>query len=126
MEVLTDTKIRSMENSGSSNLFIFDAHRDAPKGFALKIATSGSKSFIIQYPLHGRRKRMTIGRWPAYSAAAAREAAHEALLIVSKGTDPIQERKSQKAKMTIEQAIGIFLELKVSGLSQEKAVARYL
>ena len=116
MEVLTDTKIRSMENSGSSNLFIFDAHRDAPKGFALKIATSGRKSFIIQYPLHGRRKRMTIGSWPTYSAVAAREAAHKALLQVSEGIDPIQERKSQKAKMTIEQAIDVFLEKSASGL----------
>ena len=126
MEVLTDTKIRSMANSGSSNLFIFDAHRDAPKGFALKIATSGRKSFIIQYPLHGRRKRMTIGSWPTYSAVAAREAAHKALLQVSEGIDPIQERKSQKAKMTIEQAIEVFLEKSASGLSQEKAIARYL
>ena len=31
-------------------------------------------------------------------------------LQVSEGIDPIQERKSQKAKMTIEQAIEVFLE----------------
>ncbi|MDA1294360.1 MAG: site-specific integrase [Proteobacteria bacterium] len=118
--------MRSLENSGSSNLFVFDAHRDAPKGFALKIAPSGSKTFVIQYPLEGRRKRMTLGSWPTYSAVAAREAAHKALLLVAEGKDPISERKSRKAKMTIEQAIDMFLELKISGLSQEKAAARYL
>ena len=32
----------------------------------------------------------------------------------------------QKAKMTIEQAVEEFLEKSVSGLSQEKAIARYL
>jgi len=74
----------------------------------------------------GRRRRITIGRWPIYSVVAAREAAQKALLKISEGINPIAERKLARTQLTMGEAVRKFLEIRVSGLSQEKAIVRYL
>ena len=67
---------------------------------------------------------MTLGSFPAFSTKAAREAAFKAKFAVETGVDPIRERNAQKLHVTLDDIIDRFLEFKVSGLSQEKAIAR--
>jgi len=45
---------------------------DAIRGFALRIFWSGRRSFIKEGRIGGRVRRVTIGRYPDLSAAAAR------------------------------------------------------
>ena len=44
---------------------VFDDHRDAPRGFGLRISSTGTKVFFLRYTVDGRRKHKTIGDWPA-------------------------------------------------------------
>ena len=43
------------------------------KGFGLRLTPGGSKSFVVDYRAEGRQRRMTIGAYPDWTVAAARE-----------------------------------------------------
>ena len=45
------------------------------KGFALRITAGGAKSFLLDYRVEGRQRRLTIGSFPDWSVQAARAAA---------------------------------------------------
>jgi integrase len=122
----TDAKIKDLKANPQKDLVIFDSNVNSPSGFGVKVAKSGNKTFIFQYSIAGKRRRMTLGSFPAFSTKAAREAAFKAKFAVETGVDPIRERNAQKLHVTLNDIIDRFLEFKVSGLSQEKAIARYL
>src|SRR5262245_20502703 len=86
---------------GSKRTQIFDKNQP---NLALRIGTSGVKTWSVVYEWHGRMKRFTIGTYPAVSLADARSRAREALRDVSRGDDP------QEQKMTTREA-GTFGEL---------------
>jgi NAD-dependent DNA ligase len=44
-------------------------------GFGIRVTGKGSKSFVLNYHVLGRERRMTIGQYPDWSVAAAREQA---------------------------------------------------
>jgi integrase len=58
------------------------------KGFALRVLPSGVKSFIIDYRVDGRQRRMTIGRLGDWTVDGARSYARELKVRVDKGEDP--------------------------------------
>ncbi len=49
-------------------------------GLALRVTDKRAKSWILMYRLHGKQGRLTIGSYPAYSLADARDEAREALV----------------------------------------------
>lgn len=61
-------------------------------GFALRVTDKGSKSWVYFYRIHGRQRRMTIGSYPAFDLAQAREEARAAQREVEKGNDPAGTR----------------------------------
>mgnify|MGYP000891910219 CR=1 FL=1 len=67
-------------------------------GLQLQII-GASKVWVLRFSLHGKRRRMGLGSYPAVSLAAARESARQAHALIRSGEDPIQERlSSRKAK----------------------------
>jgi enoyl-[acyl-carrier-protein] reductase (NADH) len=74
---------------------------------------SGLKSFVIQYRTPaGKNRRVVIGRFGLMTVEAARLEAHEKLLAVSKGLDPIDNEANHGKRLTVaESAIGIFWRL---------------
>lgn len=66
-------------------------------GLYLVVQPSGSKSWAIRYRAGGKPRKMTIGPYPVFGLAAAREAAGKALRAVSEGRDPGHEKKLTKA-----------------------------
>ncbi|MEQ9490514.1 MAG: integrase arm-type DNA-binding domain-containing protein [Alphaproteobacteria bacterium] len=69
-------------------------------GFGIRVTDSGSKSWVLMYRVRSRQRRMTLGRYPAFSLADAREEAREALRKVDRGIDPQQEKLEAKRKPT--------------------------
>lgn len=76
-------------------------YRDsAIPGFGLRVTSGGAKSFIAEKRIHGKVKRMTIGRYGNLTVEQARKEAMQLLGQVATGKDPIAEKKAQQAKST--------------------------
>lgn len=69
-------------------------------GLFLIVQPSGAMSWAFRYrsPGDGKVKKLTIGSYPAYGLAEAREAAHEARKLAKRGTDPTEAAKVERAK----------------------------
>jgi integrase len=61
-------------------------------GLALRVSYGGAKAWVYFYRLYGKQKRLTLGRWPSMSLAAAREAWRNARSIIDKGESPQHQR----------------------------------
>ena len=100
---LTDKAVRSIEAPAFGYTIIYDT--EIP-GFALRVTSAtakqmldpqglqGSRAFIVNYRVKStsRERRYTIGKYPAWSVAAAREEARELRKRIDRGEDPMAER----------------------------------
>jgi integrase len=82
-------------------------HKDAVTGFGVRIFAktkrhpTGARSFFINYRVHGREKRLTIGAYPDWSAEAARAEAKELRQRIDRGEDPAKQRKDRREAPTV-------------------------
>jgi integrase len=61
-------------------------------GLALRVSYGGSRAWVYFYRLHGKLRRMSLGRFPGMSLTEARDAWRAARLAVSKGESPAHIR----------------------------------
>src|SRR6056297_1211116 len=73
------------------------------KGFALRVTPGGAKSFVLDYRAEGRQRRITIGAWPDWTVAAARQTAKDMKREVDLGYDPMGERQAQREAPTVQE-----------------------
>jgi len=106
--------------------FIFDDHRDAPRGFGLRITSAGGKAFILQYAVDGRDRRKTIGEWPTWTLDAARAEARDLARGIDKGNDPLEAKRRRKEEPTVAELARDWLDRHASGLASEKAIRGYI
>jgi integrase len=64
-------------------------------GFGIRITANNIRSFIFNYIVYGRERRMTIGRFPTWSVTAAREEARTLRRKVDAKIDPLEEHEMQ-------------------------------
>ena len=76
----------------SNATFFWDA---ALGNFALAVAPSGRKTYVIQYRSHHVSRRMTIGKADRLTLDDARKRARKLLSQVDHGQDPVLERQRQ-------------------------------
>jgi integrase len=93
---LTQALVESLTPDGHDRI-IFD--RGLP-GFAIRITPIGTKLFLMQARIGGRKQRVTIGRYPDLTVVQARELALQALADMRRGINP---RIKPTAEMTIAQ-----------------------
>lgn len=74
----------------------YDIREGSGQGFAITIFPSGEKSFIYIYHFGGRKRRMTLGKYPHMSLADAKKEHRSALKILESGKDPAIERKNAR------------------------------
>lgn len=74
---------------------------DTLVGLCLVITARGARSFALNYTVGGRERRITIGRYPTWSVAAAREEAKRLKRLVDQGIDPLAERENLHAAPTV-------------------------
>jgi len=102
--------------------FIFDDHRNAPRGFALRITAAGGKAFILRYTVDGRERRKTIGDWPTWSLEAARDEARELARGIAKGADPLEAKRRRREEPTLRDLANDWLDKHATGLASERAI----
>jgi integrase len=88
---LTDASINSLNPDGRDRL-IFDNRQP---GFGLRLTPAGSKIFVAQGRVAGRKRRVTLGYYPNITVAKAREDALQVLADMRRGCDPLGERKAR-------------------------------
>lgn len=71
-------------------------------GLALRVTAGGARSFVFSYAnAHRRQRRITIGRYPAWSLAAARKRTQALRQAVDRGEDPLEQRNETRAAKTL-------------------------
>ena len=95
---ITDKLVKEIEAPETSNRITYDTDI---KGFGVRVTAASAKAFILNYRAGGRERRYTIGAYPDWSVAAAREEAKELKRRINRGEDPMGERHSARAAPTV-------------------------
>ena len=120
--MLTDKQIRDAKPKNT--VYRLRDTQSVVRGFGLTIAPSGAKSFFLSYtsPEDGRRKQISLGKYPATKLADARRLALEYRGRIDNGTDLARE-KQQVIAHNIEQrslgTLGDLLELYITDLEED-------
>jgi integrase len=87
---ITEKTVKHLDPPKSGNSIVYDSEI---RGFGARITANGVVSFVLNYTFAGRERRYTIGRFPEWSATAARDEAIEIRKQINAGKDPLQERE---------------------------------
>lgn len=68
-------------------------------GLCLQVEPSGGRSWVLRTMIAGKRRFMGLGGFPDVKLADARRLARDAREAISKGADPIEERRAAKARL---------------------------
>ncbi len=90
--MLTDLKIKKLKASEDGK---GKKYNDS-SGLYLYVSPAGGKVFRFDYSFGGKRKTLTIGKYPIVSLGEARDAAFEARKSIDAGNDPAALKKNQK------------------------------
>ncbi|MFH1738225.1 MAG: tyrosine-type recombinase/integrase [bacterium] len=82
---------------------------DEVSGFGVKVYESGKKSFVIDYRLHGRQRRMVVGRYGRTTLDEARKLAKQKLTDVLKGADPLEAKIETQRRTTVRDLCDLFM-----------------
>ncbi len=104
---LTDKLVKSLPAPPSSNRITYDTDI---KGFGTRVTAGGAKAFILNYRVGGRERRYTIGGYPDWSVAAARDEAKRLKRLVDRGDDPMGARHDERSAPTVADLVARYLE----------------
>ncbi len=81
------------------------------KGLALRVTPNGSKSWAYTYrrKSDGRKRRVTLGEFPAVSLHQARAKASGHRAAVAEGADPASDKTAHKKVETVDQLLDRYL-----------------
>ncbi len=75
-------------------------------GFGVRVMSSGTKTFVLQQRIHGKDRRMTLGRHGKVTPEQARKLAKITTGQIASGGDPVAEKRRKKAaQVTLRQAL---------------------
>src|ERR1700722_6130432 len=97
---LTDRSVKGLPLPVRGNRVFYD---DVVSGFGCRVTAAGARAFVLNYRRRGDglERRYTIGAWPDWSVAGAREEAKRLKREVSGGVDPLGGLRSDRAAATI-------------------------
>ena len=132
MKTLSEAYIKKVEAPPKGNRLVFDDHKDAPRGFGLRITSAGGKAFILRYrpKESGRDRLLTIGQWPTWSLSAARERAGKYKRETDGGADILEDRRRERQRPLLEGLVEDYCtsitDKLASGPQIKSALTRYL
>lgn len=114
---LTATSVERFAPPELGRVEYFD---QALPGFGLRITDKGHKSWIVFYRVGQRQRRLTIGPYPLFSLAEAREEARLAMQLVAKGLDPAEERAEAKRSLNSPNTVTAVLDRFIQNYARPK------
>lgn len=106
MPKLTKRLVDAAVHPPTGQVFLRD---DELRGFALRV-TPGSKTFVLEREIHGRVRRMSLGRYGTLTVDQARDLAKVKIGEIAKGSDPAEERQTRRQSPTFGQLEQLYLE----------------
>jgi integrase len=106
---LTERAIRALQSPPKGNRIAYDSE---VKGFGARITAAGAIAFILNYrrKADGQERRYTVGSFPDWSVAAAREQARALKRHIDGGGDPVGEHRAERAAPTVADLCDRFIE----------------
>ena len=100
------------------------------KGFGLRVAPSGEKSWIVLYRAgaggrNALKRRVTIGKVGTLTPEEARDAAQKILSTARLGGDPATAKVERRAAVTVRELAGAFIERHAQAKRKTKTAAHY-
>ncbi|SDX87822.1 tyrosine-type recombinase/integrase [Roseicitreum antarcticum] len=115
---LNEKALRNAELRPGVSYQIFDTE---VIGFAVRVQSSGARTFTIDYRHAGRQRRMNIGRWPDWSVTAARERAKELRRAIDEGRDPLAVREDFREAPRVKDMIDRYIAEHLPKLAKNNA-----
>ncbi len=115
---LNEKSVREAAPEPGRDYQIFDSE---VRGFAICIYRSGNRAFTLDYRHAGRQRRMTLGRWPEWSTAAARERAKELRRDIDAGGDPLGAKKDGREAPRFKDLVDRYTEVHLPNLAKTNA-----
>ena len=91
------TKLPGKKIGKTGDVILFD---DDLPGFGIRIRASGSKTWVFQYKLGLRHRRISLGKYPALHPAQARKTAAKLHAEVRLGNDPAAVKAEKQVRAT--------------------------
>ncbi len=82
---------------------------DDVKGLALRVTSSGAKSFYLVRWIESRAEWVRLGRYPAMTVEQARKAATKLNGEIANGRNPADVKREKRAEMTLREAFNTYL-----------------
>lgn len=102
---LTDLFVKNLRTDKAQQ----DHFDSKVSGFGIRVTSAGTKTFFFRYEI-GRRRRLTLGRYPLLSVSKARDLAREAAGQVARGEDPQGSRQDARKAITFGHLAELYLE----------------
>jgi integrase len=94
---LTDALVRELTPPEASNRVRQDG-RLGVAGFGVRVTAANAKAFVLRYRnASGRDRILTIGSYPDWNVAKAREQARKLKREIDTGSDPLADRETQRS-----------------------------
>lgn len=103
---LTKKIIDAAKFPTSGQVFLRD---DELRGFAIRI-TPGAKAFILERSIHGRVRRLTLGRYGEITLDQAKDLAKKKIGEIADGKDPAEHRRTQRRSISFGELEQLYLE----------------
>jgi integrase len=106
--MLTERLVKSLKPPESGHHIVWD---NSIRGLGIRITSNNVIAFVLNFNMRGGpKRRYTIGRWPEWSVAAARDEALRLRLGIDKGEDPMEERRDEFNAPTMNELARDYLE----------------
>ena len=99
---------------------------DLLTGFGLRVSPGGAKTFFYQYRVNGRAKKITIGRFGAWTVEQARKEVKRLTGLVAAGKDPAPQKAEADASTFGDMLEGYCDLLEMQGKQSAKSVRNAL
>jgi integrase len=104
---LTDALIKKLPAPAKGNKIHYD---DTVKGFGCRVTAGDHRAFVLNYVTQtGRERRYTIGGFPNWKTAAARERARELKRGIDAGGDPLGDKQAERTAPAMPELIERFV-----------------
>ncbi|MGZ2411751.1 integrase [Sphingomonas sp. F9_3S_D5_B_2] len=112
--------------------FVWD---DELQRFGVRVQPSGKKTFVVQYRVEKRSRRMSLGTFGVLTLDVARGKALRALAMVEAGDDPLDVRVKRQKAITVAELVTRFMAVHIdlnpnlkesTGREYRHALKRYI